>query len=195
MDQELLPRWIQTVPDGSKRELPLAKADSVSYTSCASRITCLRNILEMLHSSCKRGVRKWKSKSPTDTKIREEGRGLWREPRYRGCLPSLSPQPITHRGLCWSNLHSAAPGKPHITVADVAWRMLQPVESLCREQAPGRSCSTWKRAHGGAGGLAGSAAHGRGETHWGSLFLKDCTTWEEPMLEQFWKICSLWEGP
>lgn len=29
---------------------------------------------------------------------------------------------------------------------------------------------------------------------WSSLFLKDCTPWKGPMLEQFMKNCNLWEG-
>ncbi|GAB0181744.1 mitochondrial enolase superfamily member 1 [Grus japonensis] len=33
------------------------------------------------------------------------------------------------------------------------------------------------------------------DSHWSSLFLKDCTPWEGPMLEQFVKNCNLWEGP
>jgi len=29
---------------------------------------------------------------------------------------------------------------------------------------------------------------------WSNLFLKDCTPWKGPMLEQCMKNCSLWEG-
>lgn len=32
-----------------------------------------------------------------------------------------------------------------------------------------------------------------GDTSWGRLFLKDCTLWEESMLEKFMKNCSSWE--
>jgi len=34
-----------------------------------------------------------------------------------------------------------------------------------------------------------------GDQRWSSLFLKDCTLWEGPTLEQFMENCSLWEGP
>jgi len=34
-----------------------------------------------------------------------------------------------------------------------------------------------------------------GDPHWSSLFLKDCTLWEGPTLEQFMEDCVLWEGP
>ena len=33
-----------------------------------------------------------------------------------------------------------------------------------------------------------------GDPRWSSLFLKDYTLWEGPMLEQFMKNCSLWEA-
>ena len=33
------------------------------------------------------------------------------------------------------------------------------------------------------------------DPHWSSPFLKACTQWKGPTLEQFLKNCSLWEGP
>jgi len=33
-----------------------------------------------------------------------------------------------------------------------------------------------------------------GDPRWRSLFLKDCTPWKGPTLEQFVKSCSPWEG-
>ena len=33
-----------------------------------------------------------------------------------------------------------------------------------------------------------------GDPRWSSLFLKDCTPWEGPTLEQLVKNCSPWEG-
>jgi len=45
------------------------------------------------------------------------------------------------------------------------------------KQAPGRTC--------------GSV----GDPSFSSLFLKDCTPWKGPMLEQFMEDCSPWEGP
>ena len=33
-----------------------------------------------------------------------------------------------------------------------------------------------------------------GSLRWSSLFLKDCTLWKGPTLEQFGKSCSPWEG-
>jgi len=44
------------------------------------------------------------------------------------------------------------------------------------EQAPGRTCDPV------------------GDPHWSSLFLKDCTPWKAPTLEQSIKNCSLREG-
>jgi len=34
-----------------------------------------------------------------------------------------------------------------------------------------------------------------GDSHWSSLFLKDCTLWKGPTLEHFMNNCILWEGP
>ena len=34
-----------------------------------------------------------------------------------------------------------------------------------------------------------------GHLRWSSLFLKDCTPWGGPVLEQFMKDCLPWEGP
>jgi len=42
--------------------------------------------------------------------------------------------------------------------------------------------------------FAGKTCDPMGDPCWSSLFLKDCTPWEGPTLEQFMKNCSLWEG-
>ena len=34
-----------------------------------------------------------------------------------------------------------------------------------------------------------------GDPHGSSLFLKDCTLWKGPTLDEFMKNCSMWEGP
>jgi len=43
--------------------------------------------------------------------------------------------------------------------------------------------------------FAGRACDLEGDTHWSSLFLKDCTPWDGLTREQFMKDCLLWEGP
>jgi len=50
-----------------------------------------------------------------------------------------------------------------------------------------------REAHAGAGLLAGLVTS-MGDPRCSSLFLKDCTPWEGPFLEQFMKNCSRWEG-
>jgi len=59
------------------------------------------------------------------------------------------------------------------------------------EQAPGRTCgeriSHWSRFSGRTCDLVG-------DSRWSCLFLKDCSQWKGPTLEQFLKDCSLWEG-
>ena len=42
--------------------------------------------------------------------------------------------------------------------------------------------------------FAGRACDPAGDPRWSSLFLKDCTPWKGPTLEQFVKNCSPWEG-
>jgi len=42
--------------------------------------------------------------------------------------------------------------------------------------------------------FAGRTCDPVGDPHWSSLFLKDCTPWKRPTMEQFVKNCSLWEG-
>ncbi|KAK4825929.1 hypothetical protein QYF61_003424 [Mycteria americana] len=42
--------------------------------------------------------------------------------------------------------------------------------------------------------FAGRTRHPVGDPRWSSLFLKGCTPWKGPTLEQFTKNCSTWEG-
>ena len=42
--------------------------------------------------------------------------------------------------------------------------------------------------------FAGRTCDPMGDPRWSSLFLKDCTPWKGPTMEQFLKNCSLWEG-
>ena len=50
--------------------------------------------------------------------------------------------------------------------------------------------------HGVRGPHAGAGFTGRTcDPCWSSLFLKDCTLWKGPMVEQFIKNCSPWEAP
>ncbi|PKU39849.1 rna-directed dna polymerase from mobile element jockey-like [Limosa lapponica baueri] len=70
-------------------------------------------------------------------------------------------------------------------------RRLRPHGKPMLEQASGRTCGPLERgAHAGVGLLAVLVTPWRS-----SLFLKDCTQWKGPMLEQFMKNCNPWEGP
>lgn len=76
------------------------------------------------------------------------------------------------------------------------------------EQAPGRNCGRWRKAHAGGGHPAGTAAH-RGTMLDQSIpeglyiterptlvqFLKNCSPWEGSMSEEFVKDCTLWKRP
>ncbi|GAB0203581.1 hypothetical protein GRJ2_002823700 [Grus japonensis] len=70
----------------------------------------------------------------------------------------------------------AAHGGPHAGAGGGTQRRLQPCGKPTLEQAPGRT---------------GDPV---GDPRWSSLFLKGCTPWKGPTLEQLVKDCSPWEG-
>ena len=41
---------------------------------------------------------------------------------------------------------------------------------------------------------AGRSCDPAGDPHWSGVFLKGCTPWKGPALEQFVEQCSPWEG-
>ncbi|GAB0183438.1 zinc finger and BTB domain-containing protein 5 [Grus japonensis] len=62
------------------------------------------------------------------------------------------------------------------------------------EQAPGRTCGPVERSP-RQSRFAGRTCDPVGDPRWSSLFLKVCTPWEGPTLEQLVEDCLLWEGP
>ncbi|TRZ13652.1 hypothetical protein HGM15179_013468 [Zosterops borbonicus] len=50
-----------------------------------------------------------------------------------------------------------------------------------------------EETHYGAGRCLKEGCEPVGSPCWSRLFLKDCTPWKGPMLEQFMKNCNLWE--
>jgi len=58
------------------------------------------------------------------------------------------------------------------------------------EQAPARTCGERSPRQ---SRFAGRACDPVGDSHWSSLFLKDCAPWKGPTLGQFMKSCSPWE--
>ncbi|GAB0208729.1 zinc finger and BTB domain-containing protein 5 [Grus japonensis] len=84
---------------------------------------------------------------------------------------------------------------------------LQPVEDPTLEQV---DAPEGGKAHAGAGSwqdlwtcgersphwsrFGGRTCDLVGDPRWSSLFLKVCTLWKRPTLEQFVKNCSPWEG-
>ncbi|GAB0183023.1 AN1-type zinc finger protein 5-like [Grus japonensis] len=61
------------------------------------------------------------------------------------------------------------------------------------EQAAGRTCGKRQRSPRWSR-FAGRTCDPVGDPQWSGLFLKDCTPWKGPMLEQLVKKFSLWEG-
>ncbi|GAB0208359.1 AN1-type zinc finger protein 5-like [Grus japonensis] len=93
-----------------------------------------------------------------------------------------------------ADIHLQPVEDPTLEQVDAPKGGCDPHGKLALEQAPGRTCGPMERgAHAGAGLLAGLVTPW-GTQHWSSLFLKDCTLWKGPTLEQFLKTCSPWEG-
>ncbi|KAK4811345.1 hypothetical protein QYF61_027574 [Mycteria americana] len=181
----------------------LAKAEPTSDVGSASVITYVRKGKKMLHNSSReRGVRICERNNYADTKVSEEGGGggapgagaeIPLQPVVKTMVRQVVPLPPMedHRG---ADIHSAAHGGPHAEASGYALKEAAAHEEPRQEQTPGRTCGPWRGAHAGAGFLAGPVTL-LGHPHWSSLFLKDCTRWQGPMLEQFLKDCIPWEGP
>ena len=56
------------------------------------------------------------------------------------------------------------------------------------------TCGPMERGAQARAGLLAGLVTPWGTPRWSSLFLKVCTPWEGPTLEEFTKNCSLWEG-
>ncbi|GAB0192656.1 zinc finger and BTB domain-containing protein 5 [Grus japonensis] len=76
-----------------------------------------------------------------------------------------------------SDIPTAAQGEPHSTAGGDALQ-----EAAARGEEPMQEQVFWQDLL------------PVGDPCWSSLFLKDCTLWEECMLEQFVKDGVLWEG-
>ena len=65
--------------------------------------------------------------------------------------------------------------------------------SLCWSRLLAGPVDPWKRSP-WWNRFAGRTRDPTGDPRWSSLFLKDCSPWKGPMLEQFVKDCLPWEG-
>ncbi|KAK4830527.1 hypothetical protein QYF61_011506 [Mycteria americana] len=116
-----------------------------------------------------RGVRICERNNSADTKISEEGGGGGAS----GTRAEIPLQPVVktmvRQGVALQPMEVHGRADIH----------LQPVEDPMPEQVdvPEGGCDHME------------------SLGWSSLFLKDCTPWKGPTLEQFVKNCSLWEGP
>ena len=144
------------------------------------------------HSSWERGVRT----SPAGTQGSAAGgqEGLQAPQHKFPCGP--------WRGPWWSRPSPCSPWVPHgadlhaAAMEEPPWSRWMWPEGGCgpweppQEQAPGQSCSPWRGAPAGAGGLAGAAA--RGGAMLEQFGPEGWAPWYGPIWEQFWKSCSLW---
>ncbi|GAB0181320.1 hypothetical protein GRJ2_000597300 [Grus japonensis] len=177
------------MPAGSKTDPTLAKAKPISDGGSASGVIQLRRgkkHQEQLQPE--KGVRTCERNNSSDTKVSEEERG--------GGVPGTGAE-IPLQPTEKTMMKQAVP--------------LQPMEDPTLEQveAPEGAVTPWE-AHAGASfwqdlwsreegsprrsRFAGRTCDPVGDPRWSSLFLKVCTLWKGPMLEQFVKNCSQWEG-
>ncbi|KAK4827992.1 hypothetical protein QYF61_022694 [Mycteria americana] len=99
-------------------------------------------------------------------------------------------QPMEDHG--GTDIHTTAHGEP--TLEQAPGRTCGPVKSRPRwSRFSGRTCDPVKRSPHWSR-FPGRACGPAGDSHWSSLFLKDCTLCKGSMLEQFLKNCSPWEG-
>ncbi|KAJ7408232.1 suppression of tumorigenicity 5 protein isoform x4 [Pitangus sulphuratus] len=91
--------------------------------------------------------------------------------------------PAALGGPWWSRYPPAAPEGPHNRVGGCSEEAVTPWEA-CAEAGSrqdlwthGERSPRWSR-------LAGRTCDPVGDPHWSSRFLKDCTPWKGPMLEQ-----------
>ncbi|XP_075356581.1 uncharacterized protein LOC142409205 [Mycteria americana] len=190
------------MPAGSKMDPPLAKAEPISDGGSASGITYLRTgEKKPVQLQLERGVRICERNNSADTKGSEEG-GAGGAP---GAGAEIPLQPMVK-----TMVRQAVPLKP-MEVHGGADIHLQPMEDPMLEQvaAPEGGCDPMGSLR-CSRLLAGPVDPWReeptleqvsvrtcdpiGNPRWSSLFLKDCTLWKGPTLEQFVKNCSPWEG-
>ena len=101
--------------------------------------------------------------------------------------------PCTHGGPWWSRDPPAARGGPHagavgcLKEAVTLWEAHTGAGSWQDLWPSGERSPLWSR-------FGGRTCDPVGDPCWSSLFLKGCTPWEGPMLEQFVKSCSLQKG-
>jgi len=166
--QKLPPCLIESVPAGSKMDLPLAKAKPISDGGSASGITQLRRGRKKLcrrNGRVERGVRQCERNNSEDTTVSEEA-------EVRRCLKCRSKElslpardedhdeagcsPALHGGPWWSR-------SPPVAVEGTASQSrympegsCDPVGSPALEQTPARARRSMERgAHARAGLLAG----------------------------------------
>ncbi|GAB0181680.1 EH domain-containing protein 4 [Grus japonensis] len=191
------------MPASSKMDPLLAKAKPISGGGSASGVTELTRGKKPAQQKQQLGtaVRRCERNSPADTKVSAEGGGGG-TPGTRAEIPlqpmektmvrqAVSLQPMEDDG--GAEIPPVARGGPHTGAGG----------------CPKEAVTPWK-AHAGASSLqdlwtrgersphqgrfAGRTCDLMGDPRWSSLFLKVCTPWEGPTLEQLVKNCSPWEG-
>jgi len=147
-------------------------------------------------------VRLCERNNSADTKVSEEGEGrgaqdagaesLPLQPMMKTMVRQVVPcspwrSTVEQISTCspWKGFHAGAGGCLKEAVTPWSARAgagFCPDLQTCGERSPHRSR------------FADRACDPVGDPHWSSLFLKDCTLWEGPMLGQLVRSCSPWDG-
>ncbi|PKU48694.1 suppression of tumorigenicity 5 protein isoform x4 [Limosa lapponica baueri] len=172
------------MPASSKTDPRLAKAEPISDSSSASGIMYLRggkktSVQHQLQRE--RGVRICERNNFADTEVNEEG-GRGGAPGTRAEIP-LQPMVRTmvrqepsaaHGGPQWSRYPPAAHGGPHARAEAVTpWEAYAGAGSWQEVWARGERSPCWSR-------FDGRTCDHMADSHWSSLFLKDCILWKDP---------------
>lgn len=182
-DLGLCPCQTETVPISPKTDPLLAKSEPISdaggaFVKIYSR-NCEKNTMQKLW------VRKCERNSIAHTKVRGEDSTrteiLLRPMEKTTVKPVVFLQPISPSVRAISTLRPMQDTTP--TQVDVPWSKLQPIEIPCCSELL-TEAATRKQEHMQERVFWQKLAHGS------SLFLKDCTPWKGPMLEQLTKNCN-----
>ena len=137
-----------------------------------------------------------------DTKVSEEGGGggapgtraeIPLQPLVKTMVMQVVPlQPMEVHG--GADIHLQPMEDPTPEQADVPEGGCSPVGSPCWSRLLAGPADPWRERSPRWSRFAGRTGGPVGDPRWSSLFLKDCTLWKGPALEEFVKNCSLCEG-
>ena len=177
-------RSLGAVPANSKRDLPLARAESVSNVGFASGRVDWKNCMNTAQQQL-RGLRICGRNSSPHSQGRRAGGApdsLQKLPRAQEMLPAAPGHHTEQISTCHRGAHSVA--------VDVAWRRPLPMEGLCRNRLRPEWSLQWDRRPRGA--AACSEPCGAAPERW-ACGMELCWSLWEACGDQFKKNSIPWE--